>query len=415
MTFTFCYRFGHLSALVRPALSLLFMACGLTACGGGGGAAIASPPGAPLVGAAVAGNTSASIAFTSPLTDGGAPVTAYAVACTASSVAVTATGLTSPLVVTGLNNGTAYSCSVSASNAAGTGVASATVSVTPTAPPPANTVVSTAGVLCDISGSEFNADESVRLTATYMWTCNGTARVLSSNGVPNHEVGTFPGPGNPNPIAAVNTSGTYTLSPLLRSSNTSVVTAGYAINGVKLEPATAGTCDNTGTQCSQAQGTGAWSLEALGQSVFNFGTDENNGHVQPTGAYHYHGMPERFITKLGKGTTTMTLVAWAPDGFPIYARYGYNIAGDVTSGVRVLRSSYQLKTIPDANRPAVALFPMGTFTQDYAYVTGTGDLDECNGRFGVTPEFPAGIHHYVVTDTFPFMGRCVRGTAASIR
>ena len=56
---------------------------------------------------------------------------------------------------------------------------------------------------------------------------------------------------------------------------------------------------------------------------------------------------------------------------------------------------------------------MGTFTQDFEYVAGLGDLDECNGRFGVTPEFPNGIYHYYITDAFPYIQRCVKGTAAS--
>ena len=49
-------------------------------------------------------------------------------------------------------------------------------------------------------------------------------------------------------------------------------------------------------------------------------------------------------------------------------------------------------------------------TQDYEYVAGSGDLDECNGRVGVTPEFPNGTYHYYITDTFPFIQRCVKGT-----
>ena len=56
---------------------------------------------------------------------------------------------------------------------------------------------------------------------------------------------------------------------------------------------------------------------------------------------------------------------------------------------------------------------MGTFLQDYEYVAGSGDLDECNGRTGVTPEFPKGIYHYVVTDTWPYVHRCVKGTVTA--
>jgi hypothetical protein len=119
-------------------------------------------------------------------------------------------------------------------------------------------------------------------------------------------------------------------------------------------------------------------------------------------------MPEGFITKLGKGQA-MTLVGWAADGFPIYARYGYSVASDATSALKVIKGSYRLKTSPDAKRPATSLFAMGTFLQDYEYVAGYGDLDECNGRTGVTPEFPNGIYHYYATDTYPYLQRCVKG------
>jgi len=151
-------------------------------------------------------------------------------------------------------------------------------------------------------------------------------------------------------------------------------------------------------------------MEALGQTSFNFGADGSNGHVQPQGEYHYHGMPEKFIDKLGKGKQTMTLVGWASDGFPMYARYGHVEASNAQSGVKVLSSSWRKKTSPDSGRPSASIFPLGTFLQDDEYVAGSGDLDECNGRTGVTPEFPKGIYHYVVTDTWPYVHRCVKGT-----
>ena len=105
----------------------------------------------------------------------------------------------------------------------------------------------------------------------------------------------------------------------------------------------------------------------------------------------------------------MTLIGWAADGFPIYARYVHSVAADATSALRVAKTSYHIKAVPDVRRPATSLFPMGTFTQDYEYVAGLGDLDECNGRTGVTPEFPRGIYHYYATDTYPYLQRCVKG------
>jgi hypothetical protein len=183
---------------------------------------------------------------------------------------------------------------------------------------------------------------------------------------------------------------------------------GYLLNGIKIDPSTAGTCNDAGTHCPMGPSSGHWNIEAMGQTSFNFGTDNSHAHVQPGGTYHYHGVPEAFVAKLNKGKS-MTLIGWAADGFPIYARYGYTVATDANSTIKVVTGSYRTKATPDANRPATKVYAMGTFTQDYEYVAGLGDLDECNGRTGVTPEFPNGIYHYYATDTYPYLQRCMKG------
>jgi hypothetical protein len=43
------------------------------------------------------------------------------------------------------------------------------------------------------------------------------------------------------------------------------------------------------------------------------------------------------------------------------------------------------------------------------------DMDECNGRFGVTPEFPQGIYHYYITEAYPYMQRCIKGDGKEAR
>ena len=90
-------------------------------------------PGAPIIGTATAGNTQATVAFTAPANNGGAPINNYTV--TSSPGGLTGTGSNSPITVTGLNNGTAYTFTVTANNGAATGNASAASnSVTPIAP-----------------------------------------------------------------------------------------------------------------------------------------------------------------------------------------------------------------------------------------------------------------------------------------
>ena len=92
-------------------------------------------------------------------------------------------------------------------------------------------------------------------------------------------------------------------------------------------------------------------------------------------------------------TNHSPIVGWAYDGNPIYGPYGYNSATDATSTRRIL-SSY--KKILKENRPSTSLYPLGFFYDDYIF-TNTGDLDEKNGRFCVTPEFPNGTYAYFCT------------------
>lgn len=156
---------------------------------------VGAVPGAPQIGAATAGDGSASIAFTAPTQDGSSPVTRYQAACTvmtAGGATVTAQGTASPLAVTGLANGTAYTCSVSATNAVGTSVASASVSVTPVAASGASsfTVTSAAGA------------QGATMPSTY--TCDGSGKSppLAWSGAPSGTqsyavvMSTIPGPGS---------------------------------------------------------------------------------------------------------------------------------------------------------------------------------------------------------------------------
>ncbi len=278
---------------------------------------------------------------------------------------------------------------------------------------PNTPTTSTAGVACEWNQRVQNDSPSIRATSEARWSCTTSERRLSANGLPDHAVGTFPNVNNPNTISAQDIQARVTLAPVKTAAATQMGgprgVIGFVLNGVKIDAGTNGGCNDSGSECSEGRPMGQWRLEALGGfTPFRFGTDNNNAHVQPNGEYHYHGIPEGFLALQNKGQA-MTLIGWAADGFPIYARWGHDSATDATSPTRAMQGSYRLKMQGGASRPPVSTYPMGTFSQDYEYVEGLGDLDECNGRTGVTPEFPQGIYHYFATDSYPYFQRCVKG------
>jgi hypothetical protein len=90
-------------------------------------------PSAPLNPVATAGNAQVTVTFSAPLSNGGATITGYTVTGSPSG---SASGASSPITVTGLTNGTAYTFTVTATNSVGTGPPSvATVAVTPSTVP----------------------------------------------------------------------------------------------------------------------------------------------------------------------------------------------------------------------------------------------------------------------------------------
>lgn len=93
----------------------------------------ASAPGAPTIGTATAGNATATVPFTANADDGGLDVTSFT--ATSNPGSITGSASSSPITVSGLTNDTAYTFTVTATNAAGTSAASAASnSVTPANP-----------------------------------------------------------------------------------------------------------------------------------------------------------------------------------------------------------------------------------------------------------------------------------------
>lgn len=232
----------------------------------------------------------------------------------------------------------------------------------------------------------------------------GNYRYITSNGIPDHNPGQFPNSHNPNRISPQRHRYRVKSEPEISRKTTQLPMGpfGVALNGVPFDPLAA--------EFWQRNPRSGWQYEALSGKI-NLGLDRSNAHVQPNGAYHYHGLPTGMIALLGKKLDKkkdVMQIGYAADGFPIYSQYGYSDPEDEESNVIKVKSSYRIRK---GSRPDGPFGQYdGTFVQDYEYVKGAGDLDECNGRFGVTPEYPEGIYHYYLTETYPFIPRLYRGT-----
>ncbi|NDC92775.1 MAG: YHYH protein, partial [Flavobacteriales bacterium] len=170
-------------------------------------------------------------------------------------------------------------------------------------------------------------------------------------------------------------------------------------------------------------GDGVWNRDAIPAEKVGF--DCAKGHPA-MGNYHHHQNPSAFnldLTVISNicdiyaadglyaidATQHSPLIGYSYDGFPIYGAYGYANT-DGTGGITRIKSSYQLRNISTRTTystgatvtagPAVSTtYPLGYFREDYEYISQAGQdyLDEHNGRFCKTPEYPNGIYCYFAT------------------
>ena len=273
--------------------------------------------------------------------------------------------------------------------------------------------------LITVDSSRGDCLETLDIANEFSITTSGDLRKITANNIPQHDVGLFgnsPGALNPNSITEQNNRYDIDLAPSMANSKTYLLNNGPAysfgilLNGVEVDPVAAEPWPHTKPVSNSHNWD--WNLEA---TMVDIGLDCNTAHVQPTGKYHYHGVPKLYLESITSNLNEMLHVGWAADGYPIYYAYGYSTSNDNSSSIKMLSSSYQLKSgeRPGDGNSAPCGSYTGVYSADYEYVESLGDLDECNGREGVTPEFPQGTYYYVITNEFPGVPRCFVGTPSN--
>ena len=255
---------------------------------------------------------------------------------------------------------------------------------------------------------------------------------VSTHGIPTYVTGPFLD-GNPSLASDQNAIFKISLNPAKNTgtpTNTTGGNIGIFINGVALFDYRDGVSWNNaqnklcgGPIQPPCAGDQVWNRDAIVAERQGF--DCAKGHPA-MGNYHHHQNPSAFNLDLNVVSTVCNLYAadglymidstkhspligFAYDGFPIYGAYAYkNIDG--TGGIVRMKSSYSLRSITSRTTyangnsvtagPAVSTtYPLGYFREDYQYTAPTASdyLDEHNGRFCITPEYPNGIYCYFAT------------------
>lgn len=260
---------------------------------------------------------------------------------------------------------------------------------------------------------------------------------VHTHGIPAYPTGPFQD-GNPSQASDQNAIFKLPLQPQPNTgtpTNTSGGNIGIFINGVALFDYRDGVAWNTNTS-SLCGGPGnppcpggpntvqAWNRDAIPAERAGF--DCSKGHPA-MGNYHHHQNPSAFKLDINVISTVCNLydadglyvidpaqhsplIGYAYDGYPVYGAYGYKNANG-TGGIVRMRSGYDLRNISQrthhadgtdvADGPAVnGTYFLGYFREDYAFTAHPGQeeyLDEHNGRFCVTPEYPNGTYAYFAT------------------
>ena len=243
------------------------------------------------------------------------------------------------------------------------------------------------------NGTTFNGSVEIAMSGS-----GSTGKcTITSNGIPNHDFNNG-GLAFPNNVSSQSYQYEIPLTPTFAGSNTQLLIGtdnGIMLNGAKID-ILAAACYGVGNEKTGCGNGYDWRFDPL-HAENGFRLDNHNAHTQPNGSYHYHGNPNALFAD---SQVESPLIGFAADGFPIFGSWFTE-----GSNVKKAESSYQLK---NGNRPTTNGAPGGvydgSYRDDYEYVSGLGDLDECNGMS------LNGVYGYYVTEGYPYLMGCLKGT-----
>ena len=263
-----------------------------------------------------------------------------------------------------------------------------------------------------------------------------TSVYVTTQGVPSYPTGPFLD-GNPSQASAQNAIYQIPRSPVQNTGTLQSTVGGNIgvfVNGVSLFDYRDGVAwnPNTNALCGGPGNPGCpggpmatmdWNRDAIPAEMAGFDCSKRHPAM---GNYHHHQNPSAFnldkvvlsnICNLYAAnglymidsTVHSPLIGFAYDGFPIYGAYAFADTNG-SGGITRMKPGYSLRNITTRTTsptggtvlsgPAVnSTYFLGYFREDYAFsaTAATDVLDEHNGRFCVTPEYPNGTYAYFAT------------------
>lgn len=119
--------------------------------------------------------------------------------------------------------------------------------------------------------------------------------------------------------------------------------------------------------------------------------ENGSGLIKEDRIFYYNNDPKLLYIK--NPSIHSEVLGYAFDGSPIYGPYGYSNPTNINSPITIMKSGYKIRNEQRDN----GTLPDGTYIEDFIYDPTIGDLDEYNGRFCITPEYPEGVYAYFIT------------------